>query len=214
VATNGYVTVGEMEGWVDGLTAQAHGAIVDEIIGAVSRSIDSHCQRSFWLGDPDEARTLDVTALDGVVTFGPFNDLASITELATDDLATGVYAPWLVADYQLVREHVMGVPGPYTGLRAIGTRGFPYPYGGVRTGLLRITGQWGWPEVPEAVRLATRIWTTRLFKRRDSPEGVVGFADLGVVRMSRKLDPDVEQLLEPYKLAGAGTGAIMVAEYL
>jgi hypothetical protein len=39
----------------------------------------------------------------------------------------------------------------------------------------------------------------RLFKRLDSPLGVAGFGDLGVMRVSRGLDPDVAQLIEGYR---------------
>ena len=41
---------------------------------------------------------------------------------------------------------------------------------------------------------ALLIQTARLWKRRDTPEGVIDFSDLGVVRVSR-VDPDVELLL-------------------
>jgi hypothetical protein len=37
----------------------------------------------------------------------------------------------------------------------------------------------------------------RQFKRYDSPLGVAGFGDIGVMRVSR-VDPDVAALLEPY----------------
>lgn len=53
-------------------------------------------------------------------------------------------------------------------------------------------------EVPAAIKLATLIQATRLMKRRDSPEGALGFADVGVIRLSGK-DPDVAALLEPFK---------------
>jgi hypothetical protein len=43
----------------------------------------------------------------------------------------------------------------------------------------------------------------RLFRRKDSPEGVTGSAEWGVVRLSRR-DPDVWVLIEPYILPGFG----------
>lgn len=67
---------------------------------------------------------------------------------------------------------------------------------------MRISGVWGWPAVPDAVKAACRIQVSRVFKRADSPLGVAGFGEFGVVRVSR-LDPDVESLLAPYRvLAG------------
>jgi hypothetical protein len=37
-----------------------------------------------------------------------------------------------------------------------------------------------------------------VFKRADSPLGVAGFGEFGVVRVTQ-LDPDVKALLEPYR---------------
>ena len=64
---------------------------------------------------------------------------------------------------------------------------------------MRVTGVFGWPSVPKAIEVATIIQSTRIFKRYDSPLGVAGFGDFGAVRVSRFLDPDVEQLVMPYK---------------
>ena len=47
------------------------------------------------------------------------------------------------------------------------------------------------PEVQEAVVLLA----SRLYKRRQSPEGVAGWGDLGVVRIIAN-DPDIARLLE------------------
>lgn len=54
----------------------------------------------------------------------------------------------------------------------------------------------GWVPVPwpSHVETAVLIQTSRLYKRRNSPEGVAGFGEFGVVRVS-SLDPDVETLL-------------------
>jgi hypothetical protein len=41
----------------------------------------------------------------------------------------------------------------------------------------------------------------RQFKRYDSPTGVMGFGDLGVMRVGR-VDPDVEKLLMPFRKNG------------
>jgi hypothetical protein len=57
----------------------------------------------------------------------------------------------------------------------------------------------GWPSVPIAIKQATIIQASRIFKRLDSPLGVAGFGDLGAIRVTRDLDPDVAQLVMPYK---------------
>ena len=55
-----------------------------------------------------------------------------------------------------------------------------------------------WPEVPATVHQAALIQAHRIFKRKDAPEGMMGFADFGVVRMQGKLDPDVAANLDSY----------------
>lgn len=61
----------------------------------------------------------------------------------------------------------------------------------------RITARWGWPTVPAAVAQATFLQASRLYRRKDSPEGVAGANDWGLVRVPN-LDPDVKALLAPY----------------
>jgi hypothetical protein len=46
-------------------------------------------------------------------------------------------------------------------------------------------------EVQEAIVLLA----SRLYKRRQSPEGVAGWGELGVIRITH-IDPDIERLLE------------------
>jgi hypothetical protein len=48
------------------------------------------------------------------------------------------------------------------------------------------------------VKQACIILSMRQFKRYDSPTGVMGFGDLGVMRVGR-VDPDVEKLLMPFR---------------
>lgn len=62
---------------------------------------------------------------------------------------------------------------------------------------VRVTARWGWPAVPDEIKNATILLAARLFRRKDSPEGVKGFSDLGVVRVGR-YDPDYDNLISPY----------------
>jgi hypothetical protein len=52
--------------------------------------------------------------------------------------------------------------------------------------------------VPTDIKQATILLAMRQFKRYDSPLGVAGFGDLGVIRVGR-IDPDIESLIMPYK---------------
>jgi hypothetical protein len=50
---------------------------------------------------------------------------------------------------------------------------------------------------PTDVLYAVLLWTNRLLSRRNSPDGIVGVADLGVATIA-KADRDVLQLLSPW----------------
>jgi hypothetical protein len=47
--------------------------------------------------------------------------------------------------------------------------------------------------------MATLIQASRLFVRRQSPFGIAGTPDLGTVRLSAKLDAEVEALVRPFR---------------
>lgn len=57
------------------------------------------------------------------------------------------------------------------------------------------------PEVPDAVRSACVLMASRLFSRRQSPEGVAGFGDIGAVRISG-VDVDVMELIAAHRSWG------------
>jgi hypothetical protein len=104
---------------------------------------------------------------------------------------------WAPTDYQLepLNGIVDGQSFPYTRIRAIGNYAFPTfaSYVGVK-----LTGVFGFASVPAVVTQACIIQAERLFKRLDSPLGVAGYGDMGVMRVSSKLDADVAMLLAPY----------------
>jgi hypothetical protein len=64
---------------------------------------------------------------------------------------------------------------------------------------VEVTGVFGFATVPIAVRQATVIQASRIYKRLDSPLGVAGISDIGIMRVSNRLDPDVAQLVDPLR---------------
>jgi hypothetical protein len=50
---------------------------------------------------------------------------------------------------------------------------------------------------PYEAQYATLLWTNRLLSRRNSPDGIVGVADLGIATVSRA-DKDILQMLSPW----------------
>jgi hypothetical protein len=123
--------------------------------------------------------------------------------LQTSTNADGVFdTTWSPTDWQLepLNGNLDGIEWAYDKIRAIGDYLFPTVnanYG--EQALVKVTANFGWPYVPETITQATIIQASRIFKRYDSPLGVAGFGDMGAIRVSRALDPDVAQLVEPYR---------------
>jgi hypothetical protein len=95
---------------------------------------------------------------------------------------------------------VGGLAQPFTRIRAVGN--YIFPYGIYEQPMLRVqtvqvAGVFGWSSVPLDVRMACILQAQRLFKRFDSPLGVLGMGDMGTIRVSR-VDSDVQALLAPY----------------
>jgi hypothetical protein len=123
--------------------------------------------------------------------------------LKTSTLAdTNFDVTWSPSDWQLepVNGILDGLTVPYTRIRAVGDYLFPTLNANFGSeALVQLTAVYGWPSVPEPITQAVIIQASRIFKRYDSPLGVAGFGDLGAIRVTRALDPDVAQLVEPYR---------------
>ena len=69
----------------------------------------------------------------------------------------------------------------------------------MRQNTVEITGVWGWPSVPLDVKQACRIIVAEISKMQESPLGVAGFGEFGVMRVSKTMPPRAMQLLAPYR---------------
>ena len=174
--------------------------LIDNCVGAASRLIDGYCNRRFWQSGTAEARVFQ--AEDSF--YCSIDDVAGTAlTLKTSSQADGTFdVTWKVSDYQLepLNGNLDGLTWSYDKIRAVGDYLFPTVnanYG--EQALVQVTAVFGWPSVPEPITQATIIQASRIFKRYDSPLGVAGFGDLGAIRVSRFLDPDMAQLVEPYR---------------
>lgn len=192
-----YITPDEARRWT-GAPPDSQSVDLEETITAVSRMIDAYCQRSFGQTS-SEARDLVATSCT-MIELGPFHDIVSVSAVATDTDADGTFAT-SVTDYLLEPRSAVGPETrPYRALRRLSGEWPRATQADARQALVRVTGVWGWPDVPAAVKAACRMQVARVFKRADSPLGVAGFGEFGVVRLSSRLDPDVQQMLAPYRI--------------
>ncbi|MFF5977170.1 phage gp6-like head-tail connector protein [Streptomyces sp. NPDC012769] len=173
-------------------------ALLQGALAAASRGIDRATGRRFWLDAEPTTRTYSTPGRvarrdDGDLLL--VDDIGSATGLLVETGAGGTYAP--ITGYETSPDNAVADGLPVTGLlRVLGGWG-------TATTRIRVTARHGWPAVPDDVTEAALIQATRLYRRKDSPEGVTGSAEWGVVRLSRR-DPDVWNLIEPYVLPGFG----------
>ena len=198
---NGYATRNQVKAALRIGTADTiDDDLIDNCVGAASRLIDGYCNRRFWQTGTAEARVYQ--AEDSF--YCSIDDIAGTAlTLKTSTQADGTFdLTWSRSDYQLepLNGNLDGLTWSYDKIRAVGDYLFPTVnanYG--EQALVQVTAIFGWPSVPEPVTQATIIQASRIFKRYDSPLGVAGFGDLGAIRVSRFLDPDMAQLVEPYR---------------
>jgi hypothetical protein len=170
--------------------------LLDKALAAASRSIDKTCGRKFWLDDEPKERVYRPQGRVSRESDGDLfliDDIGSVDGLVVESGSGTSYSA--VTGYETTPENALLDGKPITGLLMVsGT------WGSV-TNRLRITAKFGWPTVPDDVAEAALIQSARLYRRKDSPEGLTGSAEWGVVRVSRR-DPDVWALIEPYIIPG------------
>jgi hypothetical protein len=196
---NGYTTLAEVKAALRIPTADTiDDALIELSIEGASRQIDGVCDRVFYKA----TATRTFIPVDGFLV--ETDDFNTLTSLKTSSEANGVFdITWSASDYQL--EPVNGISGgqgvPFTRIKAVGDYLFPIydpKTTNSREATVQVTGSFGWVSVPVAVKQAALMLAMRQFKRYDSPLGVAGFGDIGVMRVGR-VDPDVEALIMPYK---------------
>jgi hypothetical protein len=203
---NGYASLNDLKSALriqDGVDD----ALLELALESASRMVDEYTMRSFY--NAGTATRVFTPISDDVCHI---DDAISISSIAVSTLLNKTYnQTWANEDYQA--EPLNGVSDgltgwPITRLRAIGNYEFPNDetqyryegrYGQEDVATVQVTGVWGWSAVPTAVKQATIIQAMRIFKRLDSPLGVISSPDTGYFRVSNRIDPDVAMLLNSYR---------------
>lgn len=195
---NEYGTIDELKSQLNiDPTDTSRDAKLTKALSAASRGIDKVTGRRFWLDPAPVVRTYNprrrlVQEADGELL--RTDDIGSTTGLIVETGGNGT-AFQAITDYETWPDNALADGEPITGLLR------PMNIWAIPITRVRITAQFGWPAVPDDISEAALIQAARLFKRKDSPEGVIGNAEWGVVRLSRR-DPDVWNLIEQYVLPG------------
>ncbi|MEU0809518.1 phage head-tail connector protein [Streptomyces sp. NPDC005970] len=173
-------------------------ALLTKALKSASRGLERATGRRFWLDASATTRTYRLEARivrerDGDVLL--VDDIGDVTGMVVE---SGSGSSWTaLTGYETTPDNALADGYAITGLLK------PHGIWGTTSTRIRITAKFGWPAVPDDIAQAALIQASRLFKRKDSPEGVMGSAEWGVVRLSRR-DPDVWNLIEPYILPGFG----------
>lgn len=192
--TNPYCQVADVRSQLGDDGDKLDQALIERAINAASRAVDRWCGRRFWqdlaaavrlyaADDPFTLSVADISTMDGLL-------------VEVDQSASGTWTALDAADYHLepLNADADGDAFAWWTLVVDNRRGLPIS----RRPLVRVTAQWGWSAIPDDVVEATIIKAVNLFKRKDAPFGVAGFADFGAVRIGRS-DPDVVDLLRSFR---------------
>lgn len=193
--TNGYCTLSELKAAL-GISDTTDDARLERAVEGASRRIDGRTRRRFYADADASARVFEPTS----TYLCPVDDISTTSGLIvkTDDDGDGVYEhTWTVADYELRPLNASALGEPWNLILGVDEL-FPTPVLGAKAPV-EVTARWGWASVPVPIREACIMLSARMFRRADSPLGVLGFGDLGAVRVGR-LDPDIDELVAPFVL--------------
>ena len=192
--TNGYCTLTQIKAGLR-VTDSIDDTLLEMAVESASRAIDSYCNRVFYSTgtavvryySPQDSYLCDI------------DDLVSLTSLYTnsDETQSSYNILWTSEDRQLEPLNGLadGQPTPFTRIRAIGDYTFQTLNGEAS---VKVTGVFGYSAVPIAITQATVIQGSRIYKRLDSPLGIIS-GELGTMRVGTRLDPDVAQLVDGFR---------------
>jgi hypothetical protein len=201
--SNQYVDKDDLKAYI-GLTGTGQDNNIDNAIDGASRLIDKICGRHFW---QDNAVTQQY--------YTPINDYY----LEVDDISTttglivkldttddGAYDTTLTIDTDFFLKplnpqvHIISSSTyyyPQTELHIFPTRSSER-FDTTIIKNVQVTAKFGWSAIPEAIKQATLIQATRLWKRKDTPFNVFGNEQTGQKELFNKFDPDAMQLIKGY----------------
>jgi len=192
--TNGYATLAQVKAGLR-ITDSVDDTLLEMAVESASRAIDSYCNRVFYSTGTAVVRYY--SPVDSYLC--DIDDLVSLTSLFTnsDETQSSYNIQWTSEDGQLEPLNGLadGQPTPFTRIRAIGDYTFQTLNGEAS---VKVTGVFGYSAVPIAITQATVIQASRIYKRLDSPLGIIS-GELGTMRVGTRLDPDVAQLVDGFR---------------
>ena len=184
-----YITVEEAESYYRS-TVTADLVEIEVSVTVASRACETYCSRIFTV--PTVATTRLFVVRDSYLV--KVDDIANLTDLVVVDDGSTVIA----ADYQLetspgrtARPDSAGMTRPFAYVRRLSDS---WHHDDEAT--LSVTAMFGWPAIPDEVKLATKMLSKDLLNTRDTRFGFVQVGDF-----SRRIAENgmVSALLDPLK---------------
>lgn len=194
MTTTGYATLAQLKR-MRNIADDQSDELLTLALGAATSAIDKITGRSF--GGADASATARTYTTRGRIVTDLDGDRLLVDDIATDTgLTVGVgdgvtFTP--VTDYLTGPDNAAVLGRPITSLRR--------DRGAWIDSQVQVAAVWGWPAVPDDIALATLLLASRLYLRRNTPEGVATSTDWGPMRLTGT-DPDVQRLIAPYVLPG------------
>jgi hypothetical protein len=198
-AAPGYITEQQLRDAIHDPSTTLDSTLMQNAILAASRTVEGATGRHFYQHTAAQYFFPDsfwIVSLDDM-------DLATTTGLSVhvDTGFAATYAEERVFNTDFICEPLnqstYGVEGwPFTSLRAINGRTWFLRYTDFQQYTVKVVGTWGWPSIPNPVKVATTIIAAYLYKRPEAFFGTTGMPELGMMRVQQ---PDVSVLLQPYR---------------
>jgi hypothetical protein len=197
-----YTTVDVVKAMLNASNTTAFEDEVTQAVATASRACDKACDRVFYLRDVsnDEVRTY--TPKYPIVL--EIDDLVAYTSVESDQDGDGSFETiWVLhTDFEFGPDNADLDGRPWERLKvkpwANHTR-FPY----WNPSSVKVTGRFGWLEVPDGIVSLTNLLAVRLIVRtRMAPLGVAGIGVDGAVRVAKE-DPEMAALIRDLSRAPA-----------
>lgn len=183
-----YCTSAELKHFVRVTDTDDDAEVALAITGA-SRAIDLHCNRQFGKDSAPTTRLYKSKACSPKSRTVKVDDImttSGLTVVTNDDNETAI-------TYTLTPVNNAAKGKPWTILR------LPYHLPTVDFEDVKVTGTFGWTDVPAPVKEACLLQASRFLARREAPFGIAGSPDQGSeMRLLARVDPDVGVALTKY----------------
>ena len=196
--TNGYCALSEIKTYI-GLSGSGQDTNLESAVESASREIDQYCGRIFY-ETTSQVRTYTPTNRYELEVDDISTDTGLVVKLDTTD--DGSYDTTLTINTDFIvspvnRSNVLDENQPITMLKILDKRSSErFDVDIVNN--VQVTAKYGFSSVPSAIKQATFLQATRLFKRKDSPFSTYGNPQTGTAELFNRFDPDALKLIKGY----------------